>query len=253
MTDRLTEAFKGRTFVVEFVGPTGAGKSTHAASTRKRIRQTGMPLQTWTTGRERLGGDRGTLERLGRLKDLVPTMLQYPRSALHFAREAASARDPARTGLEVLDHWARSIVKMRRSREHPGIRVFDEGAFHTLYLLAFRMESPDSGLVDRLVDAFPALPDLVVIGEASAAAIRRRLATTSEPSALRAKLLTDPAEAERAVSVVAQLRDSILRLSERSPIEVLLLDMERDEALSFNVERILATIERVSRTPPVRS
>lgn len=245
MTARFTDPFDGRTFIVEFVGPTGVGKSTHAASARERMRQTGMPLQTWMAGRDRLGGERGTLERLGRLKDLVPAILQYPGCALRFARQVAPTRNPTRASLEVLDHWARVTVKMRRSREHPGIRVFDEGAFHTFYLLAFRMDTADHGLVHRLIDAFPAVPDLVIVGEASAAAIRRRLATTSEPSALRAKLLADPAEADRAVSVIAGLRDSILRLSERSSLEVLLLDMERDEALPSNVERIVATIEQV--------
>lgn len=213
------------------------------------MRELGLPVQTWKAGRERLGGNRGMIERLGRLTVLARAASRSPHAALRLGRDVAGGRNSVRAGLEVLDHWARTIVKIRRSHRHDGIRIFDEGAFHLFYLLAYRIEISELRIEDRLNRLFPIVPDLVIIGEASADVIRQRLASASEPSMLRRSLLADPQAVERAIAILAWLRDSILDVSERAGFDVLLLDMERDDALSTNVERVVATIERAFRNP----
>ena len=221
-----------RSFVVEFAGTRGVGKSTLAAEVANALRKRGQPcnqrtpsglpgkLAVWLRGHVSLVGGLWRIAGLRRLSwaDLLRTARAY-----------------------------RSVRRrLERARKAPGVQVLEDGFFH-LSARVHMMTSHDhvalAATCETLLRDLP-LPDLVVFVEASKETIEARRRMRGRPRDLLYRHVPPVA-----VRTMSELQAVCARLATRSPgLGLITVVNEEPNALDDTAARIADLILEKSRT-----
>jgi deoxyadenosine/deoxycytidine kinase len=204
--------------IVEFIGSTGAGKTTLAAGVRA-----GLARHVGVASPFEVLANRGWLAGLRHptTRNLVQEIVAFPWFVRALASHAMFIRfvitrilQNARLGLQPL-HYVRSLERtlgvheVLRRRPFGGVVLVDEGTLVTAHnLFVFGSRSPDPCELATFADLVPR-PDVVVYVRAPVASVvERAMARPDPPREMRSQ---DRAEVERCARRAAAVYESLAR------------------------------------------
>lgn len=196
-------------FIVEFTGIAGTGKTALAERVREHLREKGISCRP------------GKVGRLALVESLVSPCWILGSSKALVAIFRGQSGDPPGI-LECWWRWGRTEVKLWGHYFEPGVHLIDHGFFQTFRSIYPGCSRLGMYWLAHALGRCSTIPHLVVFLEADATAIIERRAN-------RAKQLgpaeLDPAKVQRSVNRIPQYRDTLLRMAaEREDLEVMILE-----------------------------
>src|SRR5262245_46794748 len=202
-----------RPVIVEFLGLSGAGKSSVSHEVAERLRGRGYPVREPTLTLAPTGRRRSVLKRAIKSLHVARELFAHPRSSLASLKSMSATRQQRlQLYFRIGFHW---LVLSSLMRTHlASLHVFDQGAFQALWSIG--LEGPPGTIqhVGPQLFATVPMPDVVVVLDASTDVVARRLALRAGRASRADRWST--AEVRRSLSRMHEV-ESILCSMSASP------------------------------------
>jgi hypothetical protein len=148
--------------------------------------------------------------------------------------------------VKVIFNWLFVSSLIRNTRQFSGVHLFDEGIFQALCSVAFSSKSGEAELMSALFPIMP-IPRIVIVVEASIAAINLRLAERQRHDSRLEKKSADSGDLLMFFAGLLTDMKKNLALLRRQRKEMAIREVQNDSAnsLGMNADLIAADVERI--------
>jgi len=230
-----------RPVFVEFLGLSGAGKSTVSHRVAERLRDRGFPVSEPTLSLALMRG-RGAVKALYVAREI----LFHPRDSLLTLKAVRSTRQRFPVLVRMGFNWL-MLSSLKRTLR-PSLHLFDQGAFQALWSIGLEGRRGAVRHVGRRLVASVPAPHVVVVVEAETSVVEHRLKLRNGHES-RADLW-DSAALRQSLRTMEEVK-AILHKTSAQPggPRVVLVTNERDDDAEIVADRLALEIERLAGVP----
>lgn len=239
----MGHALKQTSFIVEFLGLPGVGKSTLTREAVKALNAEGFSTHLacqhpWRTS--------WLVKRLHSTLDIVKLTLRKPYYVYRSSLAIHSSKQHSYYDqIKVTHNWMNVSAHTFRANHRQGIILFDQGMFQALWSVGYSARVNLLPIAIHL-NTFMPKPDLLVLVQAEASTVVRRLLARGEKGS-RLDPQQRHSDFAQALSEAAKLLDELAWIAEyvssqTSTMKVLKLDNNQDGKLHPNTHRIVRAI-----------